>query len=73
MKTLGQIAYEAYVKHSFEIALATGVVFQEWEELSGRAKEVWQATAEAAVGSFLEVKNDPKNDPRVIAKNYGPD
>jgi hypothetical protein len=53
MKTLGQVAYEAYVKHSFEIALVTGVVFQEWEELSDRAKGVWQATAEAAVNAFI--------------------
>ena len=52
MKTVGQVAYEAYVKHSFEIALVTGVIFQEWEELSERAQGVWQATAEAAVESF---------------------
>ena len=55
MKTIGQVAYEAYVKHSFEIALATGVVFQGWEELSDRAKGVWQAAAEAVVNSFIEV------------------
>jgi hypothetical protein len=57
MKTLGQVAYETYAKHSFGVALATGVIFQEWDELSDRVKAVWQATAEAAVESFIEVKN----------------
>jgi hypothetical protein len=49
MKSLGQVAYEAYCLHSFDIALATGVLFQEWDELSKRAQGVWQATAEAAI------------------------
>jgi hypothetical protein len=47
MKTSGQIAYEAFVKHSFGIALATGFIAQEWGELSDRVKGVWQAVAEA--------------------------
>jgi hypothetical protein len=53
MKSLGQVAYEAYVKHSFEIALATGIITQEWDELSDRVQQVWQATAEAAVNAFI--------------------
>jgi len=54
MKTLGQVAYEAYCRHSFGIALATGIITQKWDELSDRVKQVWQATAEAAVESFIE-------------------
>jgi len=49
MKTLGQVAYEAYCQHSFDIALATGIITQKWDELSDRVKQVWQAAADAAV------------------------
>jgi hypothetical protein len=57
MKTLGQVAYEAYCQHSFGIALATGIITQEWDELSDRVQHVWQKTAEGAVESFIESKN----------------
>jgi hypothetical protein len=57
VKTLGQVAYETYARRSFDVALATGVIFQHWDELSDRVKAVWQAAAEAAVESFIEVKN----------------
>ena len=62
MKTLGQVAYEAYCRHSFGIALATGIITQKWDELSDRVKQVWQATAEAAVESFIEVKDDVRTE-----------
>jgi hypothetical protein len=57
MKTLGQVAYEAYGQHSFGVALATGIIIPKWDDLSERVKQVWQATAEATVNSFIEVKN----------------
>jgi hypothetical protein len=57
MKTLGQVAYEAYGKHSFGVALVTGIIIPKWDELSDRVKQVWQIAAQAAVESFIEVKN----------------
>ena len=57
MKTLGQVAYEAYAKYSFGIALVTGILIPPWDELSDRVKGAWQAAAEAAVESFVEVKS----------------
>ena len=52
MKTLGQIAYEAYAEYSFGVALVTGILIPPWDELSDRVKGAWQMAAEAVVQGF---------------------
>ena len=55
MKTLGQVAYEAYCEYSLGVSLVTGVTLPKWDEQNDRIKGAWQAAAEAVVNSFIEI------------------
>lgn len=56
--TLGQRAYEAYVKHTGGVSLVSGRPLPGWAEQSPELHAAWEAAADAAVG--------PINDPLVI-------
>jgi hypothetical protein len=62
MKTLGQVAYEAYCEFAQGASSITGVILPEWEQQNDRIKGAWQAAAEAAVKSFIEVKDDVRTE-----------
>jgi hypothetical protein len=59
MKTLGQVAYEAYCEFAQGASLITGVILPEWEQQNDRIKGAWQAAAEAAVKSADSITKEP--------------
>ncbi len=47
MKSLGQIAYEAYWEHSLGKSLISGADLPIWEEQRAAVRVAWEAAAEA--------------------------
>jgi hypothetical protein len=54
MISLGQIAYEAYVKHSNGKSLISGQHLPNWEAQREDVKEAWEAAGHAAGNSAIE-------------------
>ena len=49
MKSLGQVCYEAYCKNTGGKSLVSGAILPQWNALSDRTKEAWEAAASAVV------------------------
>lgn len=47
MKTLGQIAYEAYYKTSYGVSLISGVALPPWKDQRPEIQEAWEDAAVA--------------------------
>jgi len=54
MKSLGQIAYEAYVAHSHGKSLISGQGLPDWEGQREDVQEAWEAAARAVGRTVLE-------------------
>lgn len=53
-KSLGQIAYEAYLKFSDYKSLVTGHALPHWEALDPRIQMAWMEASGAVVRDFIE-------------------
>jgi hypothetical protein len=51
MRTLGQIAYEAYYKTSYGVSLISGVPLPPWKDQRPEIQEAWEDAALAVVQS----------------------
>jgi hypothetical protein len=47
MKSIGQIAYEAYCQSTGGVSLVSGEKLPEWKVLRGEIKKAWDAAADA--------------------------
>lgn len=56
-KTLGQVAYEAYYRHSKGKSLVSGGALPTWEGQHDNIKKAWES-AGTAVGEFIFMKED---------------
>jgi hypothetical protein len=54
VKTMGQVAYEAYCTHTGWKSLATGSPLPPWEHVKPEMHEAWEAAALAATGMLRE-------------------
>jgi hypothetical protein len=54
-KSLGQICYEAYVRHTNGKSLVSGQHLPIWHGQRNDIKEAWEAAAEAVKGQVMEV------------------
>lgn len=63
MKTLGQIAYEAYFDHSKGKSLISGAPLPVWEKQFAPIQAAWEAAATAVTAELLKDVNLP---PRTV-------
>jgi hypothetical protein len=54
MRSLGQVAYEAYRNHTGGVSLVSGAKIPEWQELNVEIKAAWNAAAAAIANMFAE-------------------
>lgn len=52
VKTLGQVAYEAYAAHTNWKSLASGAALPQWDETKPEIRAAWDASAVAIAAEF---------------------
>ena len=60
MKSLGQIAYEAYFKYSGGISLISGSTLPIWEGQPAKIQAAWEAAGDAVTAALLHDHIPPK-------------
>jgi hypothetical protein len=59
MKTIGQIAYEAYLDFSGGVSLISGHPLPEWDAQEAKLQLAWEASAHAVAEAVEARSNEP--------------